>query len=159
MTALGLVLLVLGSAVAIAEAHYPTHGVAGSGGVALLAVGAVLAISGAGAGLALALVIGVLLAGAGATGMGMLLRSSSAVRRQRIRTGAEGIVGHVGIVRSWADSAGSVLVDGALWTARRSPCVDPEDEQTPLHSGDHIVVERLTGLTLSVRPAESWELL
>jgi membrane protein implicated in regulation of membrane protease activity len=68
------------------------------------------------------------------------------------------LIGHVGVVRSWSEPTGKVLVDGALWHARRSWC--PEDELEPgsLHEGDSIVVERLNGLTLGVRRAEDWEL-
>ena len=33
MTTLGLALLVIGAVVAVAEAHYPTHGIAGGIGV------------------------------------------------------------------------------------------------------------------------------
>ena len=148
MTALGLVLLVLGSLVAIAEAHYPTQGVAGSAGVLMLA---------AGAGLVVALLAGVLLAGAGSAAVMLLVRNTAAVRRRSVRTGAEGLIGHVGVVRSWTESAGSVSVDGALWNARRSYGADDEDD-VELHAGDPVVVERLSGLTLSVRPAEKWEL-
>ena len=68
-------------------------------------------------------------------------------------TGAEGLVGHVGTVRSWADASGSVALDGSLWQARRSVI-----EEHELHTGDQVVVERLTGLTLCVRRAEEWEL-
>jgi len=42
MTSLGLILLVIGAVVAVAEAHYPTQGIAGGTGVLLIAVGAVL---------------------------------------------------------------------------------------------------------------------
>ncbi len=59
-------------------------------------------------------------------------------------------------MRSWAESTGSVLVDGALWRARRS-LTDDEDEGE-LHAGDPVVVERLSGLTVAVRRAEDWEL-
>jgi membrane protein implicated in regulation of membrane protease activity len=48
-----------------------------------------------------------------------------------------------------------VFVDGALWRARRSWSDEPDEE---LHKGDHVVVERLSGLTLAVRKAEDWEL-
>ena len=52
-----------------------------------------------------------------------------------------------------------MLVDGALWRARRSwPEDEDADEQRELHAGDPIVVERLTGLTLAIRRAEDWEL-
>ena len=33
-----------------------------------------------------------------------------------------------------------------------------DDELLDLAQGDRVVIERLTGLTVSVRPAEEWEL-
>jgi membrane-bound serine protease (ClpP class) len=158
MTALGLVLLVIGAVVAVAEAHYPTHGVAGGVGVVAMAVGAVLAISGLGAGVLVGLLAGGALAGAGFGALAFSVKQGAAVRQRRVSTGAEAIIGHVGVVRAWTDSAGSVAMDGALWRARRSPGPD-DDEPRELQAGDHVVVERLTGLTLSVRPAEEWELI
>jgi membrane protein implicated in regulation of membrane protease activity len=78
-----------------------------------------------------------------------------AVRGRRISAGPEGLVGHLGVVRSWGEPTGKVLVDGALWQARLSW---GEEQSSELHEGDPIVVERLSGLTLAVRPAEDWEL-
>jgi membrane-bound ClpP family serine protease len=158
MESLGIVLLVAGALVAVAEAHYPAHGAAGASGVLLMAIGAVLAISGLGAGLALALLSGAALAGAGTGALFLMLRDVPAVRQLRVRTGAEGIIGHLGVVRNWTDAAGSVAVDGALWQARRSAGPDEANAPRELHAGDRVVVERLSGLTLSVRPAEEWEL-
>lgn len=149
-------LLVIGAVVAVAEAHYPTHGIAGGIGVVAMALGAVLAISGLGAGLLLGLLAGGALAGSGVGLLALSLKHGAVVNRRRVRTGAEGIVGQVGVVRSWAELSGSVALDGALWRARRSA---PEDEEQDLRAGDRVVVERLTGLTLSVRRAEEWELL
>jgi membrane-bound ClpP family serine protease len=161
MTTVGMILLVLGALVATAEAHYPAHGIAGGLGVAMLALGAVLAISGLGAGLALGLLAGLALAGAGGGALLLSVKNGSAVRQRRVRTGAEGLVGAIGEVRSWSDTDGSVALHGSLWRARRSaaPRDDEEDEDQVLHAGDPVVVERLSGLTLSVRPAEKWELL
>lgn len=164
MTALGLILLVVGAVVAVTEAHYPTHGVAGGLGVAAVALGAILAISGLGAGLAIALLSGAALASAGGAGVLLTVRKGVAARRLRVRTGAEGLIGHIGVVRSWTGANGSVALDGSLWRARRSlgPGLDGSDgaDGAPeLHPGDSVVVERLSGLTLSVRPAEEWELL
>ncbi len=59
-------LLVVGAVVAVAEAHYPTHGIAGGVGVIVMALGAVLAISGLGAGVLLGLLAGGALAAGGA---------------------------------------------------------------------------------------------
>ncbi len=153
-----MVLLVIGAVVAVAEAHYPTHGIAGGLGVVAMAIGAVLAISGLGAGLLLGLLAGGALAGSGVGLLALSLKQGAGARRRRVRTGAEGIVGHLGVVRSWGDSSGSVALDGSLWRARRSAAEDDDAEQS-LRAGDPVVVERLSGLTLSVRRAEDWELL
>lgn len=153
MTELGIVLLVLGAVVAATEAHYPTHGVAGGVGLTAMAVGAVLAVSGLGAGVLLGLLVGAGLLAAGGGLLALSVSRGAAARRLRVMTGAEGIVGHVGVVRSWADKSGSVALDGSLWRARRSAI-----EEMELHAGDQVVVERLTGLTLCVRRAEEWEL-
>src|ERR1700727_508787 len=143
MTSLGLILLVIGAVVAVAEAHYPTQGIAGGTGVLLIAVGAVLAIAGLGAGVLVALLAGGALATIGAGGVLFSVRKAGAVRHRRVRTGAEGIVGHLGTGRSWTETSGSVAVDGALWGARRSLGMDDDSMSTELHTGDTIVVERL----------------
>ena len=59
------------------------------------------------------------------------------------------LIGRVGEVRS----SGQVFLDGALWRAR---AWSPDDEEG-LQRGDPIVVERVDGLTLTVRRAEEWE--
>jgi membrane-bound serine protease (ClpP class) len=172
MAAAGVVLLVIGLLVAISEAHQPTHGIAGGLGVAVMAIGAGLALAGAGAGVAIGIGAAVVLAAGGAGGVALTVGRTAAVRRRRVRGGAEGLIGEIGVVRSWSPQAdeGCVTLAGGVWTARRSPApVDPlaalghempEDaEERALHPGDRVIVERLTGLTLSVRPAEEWELL
>jgi membrane-bound ClpP family serine protease len=158
VTTLGLILLIVGALVAVVEAHTPTHGIAGGLGVAVMAIGAVLAISGLGAGVILGLAGGLVLAGAGGAYVGLTVKHAAGVRRRRVRGGAEGLLGQIGVVRSWADAGGSVSLQGGVWRATRSPGVD-DDPPAELHSGDKVVVERLTGLTLSVRPAEEWELI
>jgi membrane-bound serine protease (ClpP class) len=157
MTALGVSLLIIGAIVVVAEAHVQSLGLLGGPGVLLLGVGAVLAVSGLGGGLILGVLTAVLLVALVAGGLTLSLRKGMAARRRRVRTGAEGMIGHIGIVQNWVEPAGKVLVDGALWHARRSAC-EP-DQEVALHRGDQVVVERLNGLTLSVRPAEDWELM
>ncbi|MEO6859197.1 MAG: NfeD family protein [Solirubrobacteraceae bacterium] len=157
MTVLGMTLLVLGAVIAVSEAHFPTHGIAGGLGVLAMAVGAVLAVSGLGAGLLLALLAGGALAGSGAALLTVTVKQGLLVRRRQVRGGAQGLIGHVGVVRNWTGEAGNVALDGALWHARESPAAD--EPATTLHAGDPVVVERLNGLTLCVRRAEEWELL
>jgi membrane-bound ClpP family serine protease len=148
------VLLVLGAVLLVAEAHLPSFGALGVAGIAALVTGAALAVDAAGGGVALvvalALAIGL---GAGAL-LFYAVRASLPLARARARTGAEALVGHVGVVRQAPAPLGQILVDGALWRAR--PCWE-EDDKT-LRVGDHVVVERVSGLTLSVRRAEEWEL-
>jgi membrane-bound serine protease (ClpP class) len=123
--------------------------------VALIA-GGIIVIAALGGGAALAVPVGVGL-GAAAGGWTLLAASKAAVaRREVVRSGPEGLCGHVGVVRRWNEAAGQVFVDGALWRARRD-WNEPGEEA--LHEGDSVVVERVSGLTLCVRRAEEWELL
>ena len=155
MTALGVSLLVVGAIMVLIEAHVPTLGVLGAPGVIALAVGAVLAVMGLGGGLALGVLAAMMLAGAAGGLLLLTIGKGIAVRRRMIRAGPESLIGHLGVVRNWADPSGCVQVDGALWTARRS-LLDDEDPDE-LREGDAVVVDHLDGLTVSVRRAEEWE--
>jgi membrane-bound serine protease (ClpP class) len=158
MTALGLALLVVGATLVAVEAHVPQLGMLGGPGVVALAAGAILAVGGLGGGIAVAVISAVVLAGAAAGVLTLTFRKGIAVRRRRVRSGRERLIGQLGVVRRWEEPRGKVLVDGALWQARRS-WPDEEQGQAELHEGDPIVVERLDGLTLRIRPAEDWELV
>jgi membrane-bound serine protease (ClpP class) len=81
----------------------------------------------------------------------VIARATLKAARPRALTGAEGLVGHVGVVRSAPAPLGQVFIDGALWRAK--PCLQDE-----LEVGDPVVVERVQGLVLSVRRAEEWEI-
>jgi membrane protein implicated in regulation of membrane protease activity len=62
----------------------------------------------------------------------------------------------MGVVRRATEPEARVFVDGALWRA------EPDwqhEEDTALHEGDRVVVQRVHGLTLCVRKAEEWELV
>jgi membrane-bound serine protease (ClpP class) len=154
MTALGFALLLAGAALVIAEAHVPGGVLGVLGGIALIAGGIVM-IAALGGGAALAVPIGL---GIGVIAGGWTLavsRKAAVASRARVRAGAEGLCGQVGVVRRWAEPSGQVFVDGALWRARHDwPLSDSE----ALHEGDQVVVERVSGLTLCVRRADEWEL-
>ncbi len=155
MTALGFVLLLMGAILVVAEAHAP-GGVLGVGGGVALAVGGIIVIAALGGGAVLAVPIGVAL-GLAAGGWALLAtRTAVGSGRGRIQAGAEALCGRVGVVRRWSESAGQVFVDGALWRARHERL---ESDEQVLREGDTIVVERVSGLTLSVRRAEEWELI
>ena len=154
MTVLSVALLCLGLALLVAEAHLPTFGVVGAAGVAALVAGLVLALVGAGGSVVLALGLALPVA-VGAIALGVLaigrVRASAG---RRARCGAEGLVGRLGVVRRPLDPQGQVLVDGTLWSARRSWA---EDDEPPPAEGEPVVVDQVNGLTLRVRRAELWE--
>jgi membrane-bound serine protease (ClpP class) len=156
MTLLGVTLLLIGAALVVAEAHVPGGVLGVAGGVALI-IGGVIVIGALGGGAALAVPVGLGL-GAAAGGWALIAtRTAAGARRTRIKGGADGLCGRVGVVRTWSEpSAGQVFVDGALWRARNDWS---QDGVETLHEGDPVVVERVSGLTLCVRRAEDWELI
>src|SRR5256714_3557739 len=154
MVAIGIALVLAGAALLVAEAHVPA-GVLGVAGGLALATGAALSIAAAGGGLAIVLPVTV---GAGAIAglwLAVATRKALATQARGARAGREALSGRLGVVRTWSESGGQVLVDGALWRARPS-WTDGDDA---LGEGDPVVVERVSGLTLSVRKAEDWEVL
>jgi membrane-bound ClpP family serine protease len=155
MIALIVVLLVLGAALLVVEAHVTSYGLLGIAGIALLGAGGVLAIDAAGgsAVLALALVVPAVLVMTGLVAIAG--RKTLQVARRRPKGGANGLIGHVGVVRRSVAPVGAVQVDGELWRARRSLV----DEAASLAEGEQVVVESVHGLTLSVRRAEEWEVM
>ncbi|HEX4720060.1 MAG TPA: NfeD family protein [Thermoleophilaceae bacterium] len=155
MTALGFVLLLVGAALMVAEAHAP-GGVFGVAGGLGLIVGGIVLIGALGGGAILAIPVA---AGIGAVAVGWTVvatRKAASARRGRIQSGKEALCGRIGVVRQWDEPAGNVFVDGALWRAQHDWA---GREQSTLEEGDRVVVERVNGLTLMVRRAEDWELV
>ena len=151
METAGVLLIVMGVALAAAEAHVPS-GVLGALAVAAIVGGIFLVVTGAGVSLAIGLAAG-LAAGVVAAGfMWIVLRKALLARRRTVRNGPEGLVGRVGEVRAAPAPVGQVFLDGALWRARLW-----NDDDAVLERGDPIVVEHVDGLTLTVRRAEKWE--
>jgi membrane-bound serine protease (ClpP class) len=155
MTALAVALLVAGASLLVVEAHVASYGVLGLAGAVCLAAGAALAVGAAGAGIVVALCVAIptalLLAGL----VALTARKALAVRRRAALGGADGLIGRLGVVRHDVTPEGDVVVRGELWHARRS-LVD--DEETELRAGTPVVIDRVHGLTVSVRRAEEWEL-
>src|SRR5687767_14555315 len=153
MSTIGLLLVLVGAALFVAEAHVPSYGALGTAAAVALAAGIGLIVSGAGLGAAA--VVGATLAVALVSLALVLLiaRKGLATRRIRARTGAEGLIGRIGEVRAAPAPVGRVFVDGALWRVRRWELEGEPD----LRPGDPVVIEQVSGLTLTVRPAEEWE--
>ena len=123
-------------------------------GVAALAAAIVLAVLTSGGHVALAFALTMTIVALSITLAVVWTRKVLTVSRRRARCGAEGLIGHVGVVRRPLDPVGQVAIDGELWRARR--CWGEEDEPAP-GEGEPVVVNQVLGLTLSVRRAEVWE--
>jgi membrane-bound serine protease (ClpP class) len=154
MTALAVALMVTGALLLVAEAHLASYGLLGVAGVLALGAGGLLAISEAGGSIVLGLAIFLPIAIGLVALMVVAGRKSLALRRRRPRSGAEALIGRVGVVRHVPAPVGDVLVEGELWRARNSWADEPE-----LREGEHVVIEEVHGLTLAVRRAEEWEVL
>jgi membrane-bound ClpP family serine protease len=155
MTALGFALLILGAALMIAEAHAP-GGVLGAVGAVALVIGGIIVIGALGGG-TVVLVPAAVGIGAAAAGFTVIAtRKAASVRHLRVRSGREGLCGRIGVIRQWHEPLGKVFVDGALWRAQHDWA---GREEGALEEGDAVVVERVNGLTLTVRRAEDWELV
>jgi membrane-bound serine protease (ClpP class) len=153
VSTIGVVLLLLAAALAAAEAHVPSHGALGGTAAAAAAAGIALVVAGAGLGTAAALAAGLVAGLVAAVYTFLVVRSALTASRRRVRSGAEGLIGRVGEVRAAPAPLGQVFLDGALWRARMWSW----DEDAVPQRGDPIVVERVDGLTLTVRRAEEWE--
>jgi membrane-bound ClpP family serine protease len=154
VSTLGVILVVFGAALMVAEAHVPSHGALGTGAAAALTAGVVFTLWGAGAPGAAVIAAGVAVAAAGLALAWLLLKTSLTAHRLAVRSGPRTLIGRVAIVRSLPAPVGQVQLDGVLWRAR---LWDLEEEGALVAEGSAVVVESVDGLTLTVRPAEEWE--
>jgi membrane-bound ClpP family serine protease len=154
MVAVSIMLLILGASLLLGEAHLRTHGLLGIVGVAALVAGIAVAVLDSIGGLILAVLLAVPFAVAGVALVVAAVGKARIAIHRPADCGAEGLVGHVGIVRRPLDPLGHVAIDGELWRARRSWA---EEDEPPPREGEAVVVDRVHGLTLSVRRAEVWE--
>jgi membrane-bound serine protease (ClpP class) len=69
-------------------------------------------------------------------------------RRAKVTTGAQGIVGELGVARTPLAPEGKVFVHGELWNAVASANVEV---------GEQVLVKAIDGLRLQVEPAKARE--
>ena len=140
----GLALLVLGLALLVAEAFLPTFGVLGVGGLVAFVLGSLFLFDAAETGIAISrsLIVGT----AGTVAAIMLFLATLVARTQwrRAVTGAEGMIGAIGVAKRRLAPVGTVLVHGEYWTAESDEVVD---------EGERVQVTAVDGLMLRVRRA------
>jgi membrane-bound serine protease (ClpP class) len=140
--ALGLILAAF--ALFALEAKFATHGVLTIGGIVLLTLGALLLVDAPIpemrvhllTALAVSIPLGVITA--------FLMSIALRARRNKIVTGAQGLVGEIGVTQTPLSLQGKVFVHGELWDASAS---------APLPAGARVIVRRVNGLQLEVVPA------
>jgi membrane-bound serine protease (ClpP class) len=136
--------LILGAfALFAAEAKFATHGVLTVGGIVLLTLGGLLLVDSPipemRVHLLTALSISIPLGLITAFLMTIALRA----RRNKIVTGAQGLVGETGVAQTALSPMGKVFVHGELWDAVAS---------APIPIGQLVVVRKVDGLTIQVEP-------
>jgi membrane-bound serine protease (ClpP class) len=136
--------LILGAfALFAAEAKFATHGVATIGGIALLTLGGLLLVDSPIpemrvhllTALAVSIPLGLITA--------FLMTIALKARRNKVVTGAQGLVGEMGIAQTALSPQGKVFVHGELWNAVASSTLPP---------GQMVIVRSIDGLTLQVDP-------
>ena len=136
--------LILGAFVLFAaEAKFASHGVLTVGGIALLTLGGLLLVDSPIpemrvhllTALAVSIPLGLITA--------FLMTIALKARRNKVVTGAQGLVGETGIAQTALSPQGKVFIHGELWDAIAS---------SPLPPGQLIVVRKIDGLILQVDP-------
>jgi membrane-bound serine protease (ClpP class) len=152
VTAAGILLLVLGVGLIIAEAHLPTHGILGGVGILALALSGLLLFNTDSdayeVSVPVVIVVALLLGGF----MAFAVQKVVQARRNPVITGWEEMVGAEGEVREPIDPIGQVFVRGALWRASLADGAGLDAASEALERGVRVRVESVEGLTLRVRP-------
>ena len=137
-------ILILGAfALFAAEAKFATHGVLTIGGIALLTLGGLLLVDSPIpemrvhllTALAISIPLGLITA--------FLMAIALQARRNKVVTGAQGLLGETGVAQTALSPLGKIFVHGELWDAVASSVLPP---------GQLVVVRKIDGLTLEVDP-------
>jgi membrane-bound serine protease (ClpP class) len=141
--------LIIGAFVLFAlEAKFASHGVLTIGGIVLLTLGALLLVDAPIpemrvhllTALSVSIPLGIITA--------FLMSIALKARRNKVVTGAQGLVGEIGIAQTALAPQGKVFVHGELWDAISS---------VNLPAGERVVVRSVDGLELQVEPAPAWQ--
>ena len=141
----GLLLILFGVALLIAEIKIASHGVLTIGGVVSMVLGSFMLYEAPEAGFRVSWAVILPTVGASA---GLVVWAVSAGVRAMMRpptTGAAGMIGQHAVVRAALDPEGQVQLDGELWRAVA--------EDAPVPAGETVRVTGVDGLTLRVSRA------
>ena len=138
-----LILIVAAFVLFILDAKFATHGVLTVGGIGLMILGALLLVDAPipemRVRLVTALAVSVPLGLITVFLVGLVIRA----RRGKVVTGAQGLIGEVGVTQGPLEPEGKVFVHGELWDAVSSANVA---------GGARVLVKRVAGLRVEVEP-------
>ena len=138
-----LALLGIGLAFMVAEIFVTSGGILGIGGVAAFTVGSIMLFDDDYLAVSLPMIGGTALVAAGF--MLWILRRFASLRRARVVSGEEYMIGHIGTAREAFDVRGRIDLDGENWIA---------ETRTPLDAGQKVRVTGVDKLVLKVEPVE-----
>jgi membrane-bound serine protease (ClpP class) len=141
--AAGVALILLSLVLFLLEIKITSYGALAMGAIASLLFGSLMLFDGGGGGprLSLGVILPTLLVVGGLCLFGVVMAARA--QRRRVSSGAEGLVGEVGEVRSDLAPRGRVFVHGELWNAT---------SDAPVRRGQAVRVVRVEGLQLRVTP-------
>ncbi len=140
----GLMLILLGVALFIAEAFITSHGVLGVGGTIAMAIGSLMLIESTSPYLRISWAVIAPVVSLSAVLFIITVRLAVRVHGEKADTGKEGMLGLTGEARTDIHATGQVFLRGEYWTAW---------SEEPIQKGSRIAVEAVEGLKLKVKKA------
>jgi membrane-bound serine protease (ClpP class) len=139
----GLALVVVGTAMIIAEFFFPTYGSLGVGGVIAFVVGSLILFDTDVPGLSVGRPLIAAIATVGALMVAGIVYMATRAMHHPVATGTQGMIGASAEVVADFTGKGKVRYGGELWNAR---------SDRPLRAGDTARIVKVEGLTLWVEP-------
>lgn len=136
----GLLLVLLGFGLFIAEVFTTTNGLLSAGGIASFVVGSVILMSNPMFDINRGLIVGVALAFAAF--FVFVIASIVRTNRRKQQTGREAMIGMVAVARSTLDPTGTVFVHGERWEATL--------DEGKAEEGEEVIITGIEGLHLTV---------
>ena len=141
----GLLLILFGIALLVAEIKIVSHGILAMGGVVAMALGSLMLFDAPELGFRLSWVVIATMVGATAGLLLWVLAVGLRALRRRPLLGAAGMIGRTGTARGQVERDGQVAVQGELWRAVA--------EEGVIEDGEPVRVVSVDGLTLKVARA------
>ena len=138
----GLMLIILGVGLFIAEAFITSHGVLGVGGAIAMAIGSVMLIESPSPYLRISWAVIVPVVALSALLFIITVTLAVRVHREKADTGKEGMLGLEGEAKTDIYTGGQIFVRGEYWNAW---------SEAPIEKGERVKVEAVEGLKLKVK--------